>query len=152
MIYLQLVSSENNTSWPLEQNEPENYTEAISGPNAKEWTAAIKEELEAMEINETWEVVERPKSGTTLTARWVFAVKKTPSGEIQRYKARLVARGYKQRYGVDYLDTYAPVTGVESLRLLLAVAASNNLKEKGKQTSSSFCCAFLPSFLQCVDN
>lgn len=108
-------------------NEPRNYQEAISSMNKREWQEAIKQELQAHQINSTWKVVDRPKTGTTLSAKWVFVIKRDACGRIDKFKARLVARGFQQTHGIDYFDTFSPVAKLESLRVLLAVAARDNL-------------------------
>jgi len=104
-------------------DEPQTYKEAISGPNSTQWAKAIAEELEAHDSNGTWQVVDRPKKANTLSAKWVFVIKRDQMGNVERFKARLVARGFEQRYGIDYVDTFAPVVRAESVRLLLSVCA-----------------------------
>ena len=103
--------------------EPTTYEEAIKpGPNKIRWEAAIKEELDSLLSNGTWEEAELPKERTPISCRWIFKVKYTHTGHLDRFKARLVARGFSQRYGIDFEETFAPTLRYESLRLLLAVA------------------------------
>lgn len=73
--------------------------------------------------NGTWCEADLPPGRQAISAKWVFKLKRGPSGEIVRYKARLVARGYAQRPNVDYTETYSPVVRYESVRALLAIAA-----------------------------
>lgn len=108
--------------------EPKSYKDAIRGPNRSQWKAAIEAELQAHETNHTWIVCTRPEQGTTLTARWVFKLKRTGTGAIERFKARLVARGFEQRAGIDFKETFAPVASIESVKTLLSIAASERLK------------------------
>ena len=68
-------------------------------------------------------MVELPRGRQPITSKWVFKVKYTPSGLLERYKARLVARGFSQQYGIDYEETFAPTLRFDSLRMLLAIAA-----------------------------
>lgn len=96
-------------------DEPQTYEEATTGPNSASWKQAIEAEMSAHETNQTWKVVKRPDSGTTLTAKWIFKIKRDPDGHPQRYKARLVARGYKQKAGIDYSETFAPVAKMDSI-------------------------------------
>lgn len=98
------------------------YNEAISGPNNKEWKQAIKEEKDSLKKNNTWDIIERDevKGRKLLTSKWVFKEK-----EDGRKKARLVIRGCQQEFGVDYFETFSPVISNNSLRTLLALAASN---------------------------
>jgi Reverse transcriptase (RNA-dependent DNA polymerase) len=87
------------------------------------WRKAMEEEMYALEKNETYEVCQLPEGKKTIGCRWVYTVKFRPDGQIGRYKARLVAKGYTQIQGVDYDDTFAPVAKLNSVRILLSVAA-----------------------------
>ncbi|CDO76235.1 hypothetical protein BN946_scf184644.g9 [Trametes cinnabarina] len=101
------------------------YAEAKKRPDWPKWQEAIKAELDSLVANGTWRIVPRPSSGNVVDSKWVLRVKKNAAGEIDKYKARLVARGFTQVYGVDYYDTFAPVAKLSSIRLLLAIAARN---------------------------
>jgi len=105
----------------LETPIPKTHQEAVTDANACEWSQARGAQLKAQKENETWIEVKRPETGTILTLEWVYTLKKDAHGAIERFKARVVARGYEQREGIDYLDTYAPVARLESLRTLIAI-------------------------------
>jgi transposase InsO family protein len=107
---------------------PTSYEEAISGPQKKQWEAAISDELQSLAINNVWVLMDTPKGVNIVSCKWVFKIKRLPDGQIIRYKARLVARGFTQQQGVDYDETFAPVVRMESLRMLLAVAAQEDLE------------------------
>ena len=104
---------------------PNTYKEAMNSPEADKWKVAIQEELDAWKIQEVYEEIDVKASGDTspIDMRWVFAVKAEPTGE--RFKARIVARGFKQEIGENYLDYWAPVLSFDSLRLVIAIAAIN---------------------------
>ncbi|KAG7530454.1 Reverse transcriptase RNA-dependent DNA polymerase, partial [Arabidopsis thaliana x Arabidopsis arenosa] len=85
---------------------PQTYEEAIQH---QVWRDAIAAERQAMEHNHTWEEGELPRGKKAVTSKWVFTIKYKSNGDIERYKARLVARGFTQTYGEDYRDTFAPV-------------------------------------------
>ena len=72
--------------------------------------------------------MDAPKGVNIVSNKWVFKVKRLPNGQVDRYKARLVARGFSQQYGIDYEETFAPVVRMESLRVLLAIAAVEDLE------------------------
>ena len=108
--------------------EPNTYAEAVTGPNAKDWKLAIAEELASLAENESWLLTELPEGRSTVKCRWVFHEKRGAEGEIIRYKARLVAKGFTQQYGIDYLETYAPVVKSTSLRIILVLAAFYNFE------------------------
>jgi hypothetical protein len=108
---------------------PTSYDEATSGLQKRQWEAAINEELQALASNNVWQLVDAPKGGKYRQQQVGFKIKRLPNGQIDRYKARLVARGFSQRYGVDYEETFAPVVRMESLRVLLAIAAVEDLAQ-----------------------
>ena len=86
------------------------------------WKLAMEEELNALEANHTWDVVQLPPTKKPIGCRWVFTVKYLSNGQIERYKARLVAQGYSQTYGIDYGETFAPVAKMNTIRILIALA------------------------------
>jgi hypothetical protein len=107
--------------------DPSSLGEAKKRPDWLHWEAAIKAELDALKAAGTWDLVERPDSRRNVVdAKWVLRVKKNAAGEIEKYKARLVARGFTQVHGVDYYETFAPTAKLASIRLILAIAARND--------------------------
>ena len=86
----------------------------------------IKVELEALRKAGTWRVVERLKDRNVVDCKWVFQIKKNATGQIEKYKACLVAKGFTQVEGVNYFETFAPVAKLASIRSILAIAARNN--------------------------
>lgn len=110
-----------------EIEEPASYQEAIESPNREDWQAAIDEELAAHRSNETWTVVKRPDNTRLITTKWVFKIKTKSDGSIERFKARLVARGFEQRQGYDFFETFSPVARYDSIRALLAIASQSEM-------------------------
>ena len=111
-----------------DNSEPRTFQEALNSPQRNEWINGIRDELRSLLINQTWEVipVQDQKTDTdTIDSKWVFKIKINPDNSI-RYKARLVVKGYRQIKGVNYEETYAPVSHPTTLRVLLAFASSNN--------------------------
>ena len=107
-------------------NEPRTYREAMDAPDAAQWDHAMAEEFKSLEQHGTWERVPRPENRRVVSSKWVYRVKYDADGNISRYKARLVARGFTQVYSVDYTETFAPVTRLETLRLLFALAVQKD--------------------------
>jgi hypothetical protein len=105
-------------------SEPRNYQAAMSIPH---WREAMEQEYHALLRNETWTLVPSPPKVNVIDSKWVFKVKKHADGSIERYKARLVARGFRQRYGLDYEDTFSPVVKPTTIRLLLSIAVTRGL-------------------------
>ncbi|GAB2287157.1 hypothetical protein Dimus_039808 [Dionaea muscipula] len=100
---------------------PNSLQEALDEPR---WKAAMDEELSSLEKNATWRVVDLPADKKPVGCKWVYTVKHKADGTIDRYKARLVAKRYSQKYGVDYTETFAPVAKINTVRVLLSLAAN----------------------------
>jgi hypothetical protein len=107
---------------------PRTYKEAMRSQHAKEWDAAIREEIIQLIRNGTWEEFVLPKGANLVSTKWVFTIKETVDGKIERFKARLVARGFSQAYGTDYTETFAPTVRMDTLRLFLAMVAKRDLE------------------------
>ena len=107
--------------------EPSSYEEAVSSPDKEKWIQAMDEEITSLKENNTWVLVGNQRKGKPISCKWVYKIKRNPDGSIERYKARLVARGYTQRYGRDYTETFAPVVRFDSIRIILAIAAANQM-------------------------
>jgi histone deacetylase 1/2 len=101
--------------------EPRTYQAAMAIPH---WKAAMELEYQALLRNDTWTLVPPPPRVNIIDSKWVFKVKKHDDGSIKRYKARLVARGFRQRYGLDYEDTFSLVIKPTTIRLLLSIAVT----------------------------
>lgn len=84
----------------------------------------MEEELQALEENHTWDLVPRSPNMFVIGSKWVYNIKVRPNGILDQYKARLVAQGYKQEYGIDYEETFIPVAKMTTVRALLAIASS----------------------------
>ncbi|KAH0818317.1 hypothetical protein GEV33_004473 [Tenebrio molitor] len=107
--------------------EPESFEEATSSGNSEHWKQAMDEEIQSLKQNQTWTLVEPPKNQQFIDNRWVYKIKRNEDGSVQKYKARLVARGFRQVAGVDYNETFSPVTKFDSIRMILCVAVSEKL-------------------------
>ena len=86
----------------------------------------MKEELDSLHKNNTWDLVDLPPGKSVVGCKWVYKIKTFFDGTVDRYKARLVARGFTQEYGVDYEKTFALVARLSFVCALLAVAASRH--------------------------
>ena len=106
-------------------DEPIHFEYAIKD---KKWIEAMDEEMNSIEGNKTWDLVEPPKGKEVVGVKWVYKTKSNAEGKMERNKERLVVKGYKQQYGRDYEETFAPVTRMETVRAVLSIAAQNKWK------------------------
>lgn len=111
------------------------YEEATNGPEKEKWKIAIEEEKESLEKNETWKVVNESeaKDKKVLSSKWIFKIK-----EDQKYKARLVVRGFEQEQGIDYQETFSPVINNSSLKVIFALATVNKYEMYGFDIKTAF--------------
>lgn len=98
----------------------------------------MDDEIESIKKNDTWELATLPKGQKAIGVKWVYKVKKNAQGEVEKYKARLVAKGYNQRHGVDYDEVFAPVARMETIRLIISLAAQNGWKIHQMDVKSAF--------------
>ncbi|KAK8708456.1 hypothetical protein V6N13_059496 [Hibiscus sabdariffa] len=107
----------------VDHDEPKTYQEAVSSPVSKKWLEAMRSEMDSMSNNQVWTLVEPPEGIKPIGCKWVFKKKTDMDGNVQTYKGRLVAKGYRQIHGIDYDETFSPVAMFKSIRILLAIAA-----------------------------
>ena len=102
------------------------------------WETAIREELTSLMQMQTWTLREMPPGARPITHKWVFVRKLAPDGSVARYKARLVAHGFKQILGVDFDETYAPVSRHPTIRIMLAHANEHDLEIRQLDVKTAF--------------
>ncbi|CAI7872848.1 unnamed protein product [Closterium sp. NIES-54] len=124
---------------PVEMpGEPATLKEALESSDAKEWKKAMESELKSIEENGTWELVELPEGRKAITSKWLFKFKSNADGKIERYKSRLVAKGFWQKKKVDYKELFAPVVKPTTLRTLLAGAIIKGWVVKQMDVTTAF--------------
>ncbi|WVZ50199.1 hypothetical protein U9M48_001476 [Paspalum notatum var. saurae] len=119
----------------LAAEEPHSVEQALS---EKCWRQAMEIEMQAIQDNGTWTPVGLPAGHKAIGLKWVFKVKKDPAGNIIKHKARLVVKGYAQRQGVDFDEVFAPVARMETVRLLIALAAHGGWEIHHMDVKSAF--------------
>lgn len=105
------------------ETEPTTYEEAAKHTY---WQQAIANELAALTKTNTWTLTTLPPNKKAVGCKWVFKVKHNVDRSVERHNARLVAKGFTQIAGLDYLETFSPVVKMTTVRLLLSLAASLN--------------------------
>lgn len=118
--------------------EPRSYEQAIESSDHRQWELAMDDEYDSLIKNQTWNLVKPPNDQKVIDNRWVFKLKQHPDGSIDRYKARLVVRGFTQEYGVDYQETFSPVVKFTSIRAILALAAARRMKLRQFDVKTAF--------------
>jgi hypothetical protein len=119
----------------LLDEEPTCFEEAIQ---KKEWTDSMTKECQSIIKNDVWEIVPRQKSKDVVSSKWLFKIKHVVDGSIEKYKERFVARGFSQKEGIDYEETFTHVARYTSIRTIIALAAKMEWKLHQMDVKTSF--------------
>lgn len=109
------------------ETDPLDVKEALSSAHRDEWLDAMRSEYNSLKECGTWELTNLPPDKKSISCKWVFHTKRRQNGEVDRRKARLVARGCEQRYGIDYEEVYAPVARMEIIRTMFALCVEKGM-------------------------
>ncbi|KAL8160866.1 hypothetical protein V2J09_012355 [Rumex salicifolius] len=118
--------------------DPVTFSQAVKGDDSDKWIDAMCEELKSMAANKVWELVALPIGHKAVGSKWVFKTKRDSLGQIERHKARLVAKGFNQKEGIDYNETFSPVSKKDSLRIILALVAHFDLELHQMDVKTAF--------------
>ena len=118
--------------------EPSSVKEAFNCNENEKWKTAMQSEMNSLDKNNVWDLVELPKDRKPIGCKWVFKLKFDSDGQIEKYKARLVAQGFSQQFGVDYDEIFSPVVRHESVRLIIALSVLNGLIIHQMDVSTAF--------------
>ncbi|GKB20874.1 zinc finger, CCHC-type containing protein [Tanacetum coccineum] len=110
-----------------EENDPKIFDEAIKSQDVAFWKEAINDEMDFIMGNNTWVLTNLPPGCKPLGCKWIFKRKLKVDGTAEKFKARLVIQGFKQKLRIDYFDTYAPMARISTIRLVIAMASIHNL-------------------------
>ena len=111
----------------IEKDEPKSFKEAMRSKDRKFWSNAADDEIDSLKRNHTWDLIEKPKDQKTVGCKWIFNFKPgIPGVEEPRYKGRLVAKGFSQKEGIDYNETFSPVVKHVSIRLMLSIVVNRD--------------------------
>ena len=117
---------------------PATYEQAMASRDQHKWLAAMQDELQSQEEQGTWILVDKPQKARVLQGRWVLKKKLEPDGIIGRYKARWVAKGFEQRDGLDYEETYAPVVRAATGKILQSIAVAKGWTTRQWDVKTAF--------------
>ena len=87
------------------EDDPINFRQALESSKSQEWIDAMNEEIKSMKDNDVWDLVPLPEGVKPIGCKWIFKTKRDSKGDMERYKARLIAKGYTQKEGIDYKET-----------------------------------------------
>ena len=119
-------------------DDPSSFKEAMSSEHSHKWCDAMEEELKSMSANKVWDLVEIPEGAKTVGCKWVYKTKYDSKGKIERFKARLVAKGFTQIEGIDYTETFSPVSKKDSFRIVMALVAHYDLELHQMDVKTAF--------------
>jgi hypothetical protein len=111
----------------LVDDVPKTLSQAYASPDAEYWKYDVCSEMDSIMSNGTWEITDCPNGCKPIGCKWIFKKKLRPDGTIEKYKASLVAKEFKQKEGDDFFDTYFPIARITTIIVLLALAASHGL-------------------------
>jgi hypothetical protein len=119
-------------------DEPKTYRQAVKHPESNKWMQAMEEEYESLVKRNVWTLVKLPNGSKAIKSRWVFKVKLDNENKPDRYKARIVAKGFQQIHGIDYNETFAPVVKFKSIKMFLSLVSKFNLELKQLDFETAF--------------
>ncbi|CAJ2672347.1 unnamed protein product [Trifolium pratense] len=122
----------------LTEDDPINFSQAMRSSNSLKWIDAMKDEMKSMTDNDVWDLVKLPEGKKPIGCKWIFKTKRDSKGNIERYKARLVAKGFTQKEGIDYKETFSPVSSKDSLRIIMALVAHFDLELHQMDVKTAF--------------
>ena len=109
------------------KQSPQSVQEALQGPHSEKWKVAMESEMGSLRENGVYEIVDRPLDIKVVKSKWVFRVKTNELGEVEKYKARVVAKGLNQVEGIDCDQIFSPTVRFESIRRMVALGASRGM-------------------------
>lgn len=119
-------------------DNPDTFEDALRREDSIEWKKAMDREIASLKENRTWILTELPPGATAIPCKWVFRLKKNPDGTIDKYKGRLVVKGFSQRHGIDFSETFSPVAKMGTVRSILSIAASEKMHLTQFDVSTAF--------------
>ena len=118
--------------------EPNCFQEAIKVFESAQWKKFMKKEMDSLERNTTWDLVELPNDRKVVGFKWVYKLKKGDDDKVERYKARLVAKGYSLKEGIDFHEIVSPVVKLVSVRVVLALVVLHDLELEKIDVKTTF--------------
>lgn len=138
-VYAHLIAYALTAAHELENDKPRTYKEAISGRDSERWIKAMKEEIKSLYKNNTWKLVKKPDNMKVVGCKWIYKIKPgIPGVEPKRFKAKLFAKGYTQKEGIDFIEVFSHVVRHASIRLILSLVTVNNMHLEQMDVKTAF--------------
>ena len=103
----------------------------------------MDEEIECIKKNQTWELVDVPKEKDAISVKWIYKTKQDANGNVQKHKARMVARGFTQQPGIDFNETFSPIAHMDTVRTILVISTQNKFHVYQMDVNSTFLNGYL---------
>ena len=129
---------ENEDGCGVMEDDPVNFQNAMNDTNSVKWIEAMNEEYKSMQDNKVWELVPLPEGKKPIGCKWIFKTKRDSKGNVERYKARLVAKGYTQKEGIDFKETFSPISSNDSFRTIMALVARFDMELHQMDVKTAF--------------
>jgi hypothetical protein len=120
------------------EGDPTSYEEAMRSPHSSKWREVMEDEMRSMSANQVWKLEEIPKGAQTVGCKWVYKIKHDSKWNIDRFKARLMAKGFTQRERIDYNETFSPVSSKDSFRIIMALVTHYDLELHQMDVKTAF--------------
>ncbi|RDX93169.1 hypothetical protein CR513_24605, partial [Mucuna pruriens] len=134
IVFLQEHEDDNG----LTEDDPINFCQAMQSFNSQKWIDAMKDELKSMQDNDVWDLVKLPECVKPISCKLIFKTKKDYKGNIEGYKAHLIAKGFTQKEGIDYKETFSLVSSKDSFRIIMALVAHFDLELHQMDVKTAF--------------
>jgi hypothetical protein len=127
-----------NFSLSITDDDPRTVREAMNSEDSKLWKKAMVEEMDALDKNEAWDLVEFPVGRKYVGRKWLFKKKFNAEGKVEKYKARLVEKGYSQVEGIDFGEIFSLVAKLTSIRFILSIVVSFDIEVEHMDVKTTF--------------
>jgi hypothetical protein len=127
-----------NFSLSITDDDPRTVREAVNSEDSKLWKKAMVEEMDALDKNEAWDIVELPAGRKYVGSKWLFKKKFNAQGKVEKYKARLVEKGYSQVEGIDFGEIFSLVAKLTSIRFILSIVVAFDLEVEQMDVKTTF--------------
>ena len=119
----------------ISDSEPSSFEEAVG---SQVWKDAMMEQYQSIIKNDVWDIVPRPTKKSVVTSKWIYKIKHAADGSIDKFKARFVARGFSQKEGIDYTETFAPIARYSTIRSIISLASTMGWKLHQMDVKTAF--------------